>query len=371
MTGGSHHEIFMQRAITLARRGWGKTHPNPLVGAVIVEDGEIVAEGFHEKDGDAHAEITTLKALGRDPRPGAVLYVTLEPCSTTGRTGACTDAILKAGIKQVVVGTQDPNPAHAGKGLELLREQGAEVVDNVLAAECADLNLIYNHWMRNHRPLIAAKIASTLDGHTATREGHSKWITGETARQDVHHWRRYFPGIAVGSNTVRTDDPALTSRLNDTTCGVRFIFDRALRTVREPLPQVYADEWREHTIIITELADAPNRMKLLEKQGVEVWNVAGREFFDAFKEKCAQLNISGVYVEGGSSLIGLLIEEQRIDYLFSYRAPLFLADPQALPGFQGLVSTTLEAAPRLRNVRHATFGDDQLMRGEVVYPPKT
>ena len=361
------HTTFMRRALALARRGWGQTHPNPMVGALIVEEGKIVAEGWHEKAGEAHAEVAAIRALGRDPKPNATLYVTLEPCSTEGRTPPCTEAILHAGIFKVVIGATDPNPDHAGRGIDILRERGAEVVAGVLAADCEDLNLIFNHWIVNKRPLVAAKIASTLDGRTATREGHSKWITGEEARRDVHRWRRYFPAIAVGSNTLRTDNPALTSRLEETWCPVRFIFDRTLRTVSEPLPQAYTDEFSQRTVVVTDSNDAPRRLKILEKQGVEVWNMRASRFFDAFLEKCTQEQITGVYVEGGSSLLGLLLEEHRIDYLFAYRAPVFLADPEALPALQGLVSTTLDAAPRLKNLRHALYGDDQLMRGHIVY----
>ncbi|MBC2594599.1 bifunctional diaminohydroxyphosphoribosylaminopyrimidine deaminase/5-amino-6-(5-phosphoribosylamino)uracil reductase RibD [Ruficoccus amylovorans] len=362
------HTTFMRRALALARRGWGKTHPNPMVGALIVEEGKIVAEGWHEKAGEAHAEVAAIRALGRDPKPGATLYVTLEPCSTEGRTPPCTEAILRAGILKIVVGATDPNPDHAGRGLDVLRERGVEVVSGVLAPDCEDLNLIFNHWIVHKRPLVAAKIASTLDGHTATREGHSKWITGEEARRDVHRWRRYFPAIAVGSNTLRVDNPALTSRLEETWCPTRFIFDRTLRTVGEPLPRVYSDEWRGQTIVVTDSADAPRRLKTLNDAGVEVWQMRAARFFDSFLEKCTEAGITGVYVEGGSSLLGLLLEEHRIDYLFSYRAPVFLADPEALPALRGLVSTTLDAAPRLKNIRHALYGDDQLMRGHIVYP---
>ncbi|MDP0497214.1 MAG: bifunctional diaminohydroxyphosphoribosylaminopyrimidine deaminase/5-amino-6-(5-phosphoribosylamino)uracil reductase RibD [Verrucomicrobiota bacterium JB024] len=362
------HSTYMRRALALARRGWGKTHPNPMVGALIVEEGKIVAEGWHEKAGEAHAEVAALKALGRDPKPGATLYVTLEPCCTEGKTPPCTEAILRAGILKVVVGATDPNPAHASRGLYLLRERGVEVISGVLEKDCEDLNLIFNHWIVKKRPFVAAKIASTLDGRTATRDGNSKWITGEEARRDVHRWRRYFPAIAVGSNTLSTDNPALTSRLEETWCPVRFIFDRTLRTVREPLPQIYSDEWRSNTIVVTDSTDAPRRLKVLEDQGVTVWSMRAERFFETFLEKCTQAQITGVYVEGGSSLLGLLLEEHRIDYLFSYRAPVFLADPQALPALQGLVSTTLDAAPRLNNIRHALYGDDQLMRGHIVYP---
>ena len=158
------HERFMRRALDVARQGWGTTHPNPMVGAVIVEQGEVVAEGFHEKDGEAHAEIMALHHLGRPPRPGAVLYVTLEPCSTEGRTGACTAAIITAGITHVVVGAVDPNPVHAGHGFEVLRAAGVQVTTGVLADDCADLNLIFNHW------IMAADAVDCRQGG-----GHAGW----------------------------------------------------------------------------------------------------------------------------------------------------------------------------------------------------
>ena len=225
------HEAYMRRALELARQGWGATHPNPMVGALIVEDGEIVAEGFHTKAGEPHAEIMALRALGRKPEPGATLYVTLEPCCTTGRTPPCTEAIIAAGIRRVVVGATDPNPRHAGHGFEVLRAAGVEVVTNVLAAECADLNLIFNHWIVQKRPLLAAKVATTIDGRIACRTGESKWITGEPARADVMRWRRLFPAIAVGAGTVASDDPQLTARLPEGEwCPWRFVFDAALST---------------------------------------------------------------------------------------------------------------------------------------------
>src|SRR3972149_4946205 len=158
------HEHFMRRALAVARQGWGATHPNPMVGAILVEDGEVVAEGFHARTGEPHAEIMVLRNLGRLPRAGATLYVTLEPCSTQGRTGACTSAITAAGLRYVGAGAPAPNPAHAGRGFEVLRAAGIDVTAGVLAEECADLNLLFNHWMTKQTPLLAAKAAVTLDG---------------------------------------------------------------------------------------------------------------------------------------------------------------------------------------------------------------
>src|SRR3954465_2080831 len=165
------HETYMRRALEVARGVWGNTHPNPLVGALIVEDGHIVAEGATAPDGGPHAERLALLARGKTPRPGATLYVTMEPCSTHGRTGACTDAIIASRIKRVVVGAKDPNPAHAGRGFDALRAAGIEVVSGVLERECTDLNLIFNHWITQGAPLLAAKAAVTLDGRIACRSG--------------------------------------------------------------------------------------------------------------------------------------------------------------------------------------------------------
>src|SRR5262245_54618262 len=186
------HEHFMRRAIVLARGVWGTTHPNPMVGALIVEDGHIVAEGATAPDGGPHAERLALLARGKTPRPGATMYVTLEPCCTHGRTGACTEAIIAAGIKRVVVGATGPFPEHQGKGFEMLRAAGIEVISGVLERECNDLNLIFNHWVKRG-PMLAAKAAITLDGKIACRTGESRWITNDAARIDVHRWRRLFP----------------------------------------------------------------------------------------------------------------------------------------------------------------------------------
>src|SRR5579884_4137554 len=267
------HEFFMWRALELARRAWGATHPNPMVGAVIVEDGKAVAEGYHEQDGAPHAERVALQALGRKPKPGAILYVTLEPCSTPGRTGACTEAIIAAGLKHVVAGAADPNPAHAGRGFELLRAAGVEVTTGVLEQECADLNMIFNHWITRGTPFFAAKSAVTLDGRIACRTGDSKWITGEQARSDVMRWRRLFPAIAVGAGTVMKDNPRLTARTGSGEwCPIRFVFDGLLRTVLDRVqPQVYRDEFRERTVVVTTPHSGAGYARKLRAAGVQVW----------------------------------------------------------------------------------------------------
>jgi diaminohydroxyphosphoribosylaminopyrimidine deaminase/5-amino-6-(5-phosphoribosylamino)uracil reductase len=366
----------MRRAIELALQGWGRTLPNPMVGCVLVEDGRIVAEGFHEKDGGAHAERVALASLMRNPGPGAVLYVTMEPCSTEGRTGACTDAILAAGIKRVVVGAADPNPAHAGRGLELLRRAGVEVVTDVLGADCADLNLVFNHWITRKEPLLAGKLAATLDGRIATRAGDSKWITGEEARGDVHRWRRLFPAIAVGAGTVLSDNPRLTARAVGAPeeCPIRFVFDGRLRTVVErSLPQVYSDRFAARTVVVTTQHGGMGYVRKLRGMGVGVWefeSATGRVPFAQFRARCAQEGICGVLFEGGAQLMSRAMIERQLDYLLMYHAPVILADERSKSVLSGLRTESLPRAIRLADVRRQSLGEDSLVRGRIVYPER-
>jgi diaminohydroxyphosphoribosylaminopyrimidine deaminase/5-amino-6-(5-phosphoribosylamino)uracil reductase len=369
------HELFMRRALDLARKGWGMTHPNPMVGSLIVEQGEVVAEGFHQKAGEPHAEIMALKNLGRPPRPDAILYVTLEPCSTEGRTGSCVKAIIAAGLTHVVVGAIDPNPAHAGRGLELLRAAGVQVTSDVLVDACSDLNLIFNHWIVNRTPLLAAKVAVTLDGKIATRTNDSQWITGELARADVHSWRRLFPAIGVGAGTIVSDDPSLTSRRGtEVWCPVRFVFDGLLRTVVEKkMPKVYTDEFKDRTIVVTTPHGGLGYVRKLQSMGVQVWNIGSptmRAPLPEFRRLCAEAGITGVYIEGGAQLISELIQTRQLDHLFVYRAPVLLGDDKAKTVFKGLRTEKLVNAVRLASVRHRSFGPDHLMHGRVAYPDK-
>jgi diaminohydroxyphosphoribosylaminopyrimidine deaminase/5-amino-6-(5-phosphoribosylamino)uracil reductase len=346
-----------------------------MVGALIVEDGEVVAEGFHEKAGAPHAEINALRQLGRNPRPGATLYVTLEPCSTHGRTPPCTDALVDAGIAHVVAGATDPNPAHAGRGYELLRAAGVKVTSGVLADECADLNLIFNHWIATGRPLFAAKSGVTLDGKVATRTGDSKWITSEPARNDGHRWRRLFPAIAVGAGTVRADNPRLTARVGDTEwCPWRFVFDGLLRTVTDKsMPHVYTDEFRERTIVVTTPHGGLGYVRKLNSLGVKTWVLPSNSpkvNFEDFRKNCAVEGITGVFFEGGAQLLSELLQGRELDYLLVYHAPVLFADDKGKSILRGLRTESLANAIRLEQVKHEIHGDDTLMRGFVRYPAK-
>lgn len=371
----SGHETFMTRAIAVAKRGWGDTHPNPLVGALIVEGGEVVAEGHHARAGEAHAEINVLRALGRKPKTEATLYVTLEPCCTHGRTPPCTEAIADAGIRRVVVGATDPNPVHAGKGFELLRAAGVEVIEGVLARECGDLNLIFNHWMATGRPLFAAKSGVTLDGKVATRTGDSKWITGAEARNNGHRWRRYFPAIAVGAGTVRADNPRLTARVDGAEwCPWRFVFDGLLRTVTDKaMPGVYTDEFRDRTIVVTTPHGGLGYVRKLNAMGVKAWVLGSntpKVNLQDFRIRCAEEGITGVFFEGGAQLLSELLQARELDYLLTYHAPVLFADDKGKAILRGLRTETLANAIRLDEVRHEVLGDDALMRGFVRYPEK-
>ncbi len=372
----AEHETFMQHALDLARRGWGATHPNPMVGAVIVEDGRVRAEGAHAQDGGPHAERLALLALGHRPRAGATLYVTLEPCSTPGRTGACTDAIIASGLQRVVVGATDPNPIHAGRGFEVLRAAGIEVITGVRERACTDLNLIFNHWIVQGTPLLAAKSAVTLDGRIACRSGDSQWITGEAARADVMRWRRLFPAIAVGAGTVLADNPRLTARVPGAAewCPWRFVFDGLLRTVVDKsLPAVFTDEFCARTIVVTTPHGGLGYVRKLRDLGIKVWlldSPTQRVSFADFRKKCAEERIAGVYFEGGSQLVSELVRAKQLDYLFNYRAPVLFADDKAKSVFSGLRPERVDQGVRLADVRHETFGEDALVRGRVVYPEK-
>lgn len=364
----------MRRALELARQGWGCTHPGPMVGALIAEDGQVVAGGFHAQEGAAGAEKEALAKLGRAPQEDATLCVTLEPRATDDRTGAGAGQIIAAGIKRVVAGATDPRPAHAGKGFEMLRAAGVDVVTGVLERECTDLNLIANHWITHGLPLVAAKAAVTLDGRTACRSGDAQWITGEAARADVMRWRRLFPAIAVGAGAVMTDNPRLTARLPgaEEWCPVRFVFDGLLRSVADrAMPAVYTDEFQERTIVVTTQHGGMGYVRKLQELGVQVWilpSATQRVPMADFRKRCAAEKITGVYFEDGAQLVSQILQERQIDYLFVYRAPVLLADDRAKPVLSGFRTEKLAHAIRLAEVRHEVLGDDTLTRGRVVYP---
>lgn len=369
---------LMARARQLAQRAWGRTHPNPLVGAVLAEKDTIMGEGWHAMAGGPHAEIAALNAAAGHDLSKAVLYVTLEPCCTTGRTPPCTEAILRSGVRRVVVGAIDPNPRHAGRGLAQLREGGITVEEGVEEAACRDLNLIFNHHIVRGTPLIAAKIATTLDGRVAARHGQSRWITGQAARQDVMRWRRYFPAIAVGAGTARADNPRLTSRPPDDApesdeewCPIRFVFDRSLDLFSSrPDLGLAIDRWREKTVWVAADDVPADRLRSAESRKQTVWLLPrGPDFWPTWKHRCLEEGLTGVLFESGPTLLGDLLAARQVDYFFAYRAPLLLADAQGLPALHAFEPQEPAGGIRLADVVTADFeGGDQLLRGRLVYP---
>jgi diaminohydroxyphosphoribosylaminopyrimidine deaminase/5-amino-6-(5-phosphoribosylamino)uracil reductase len=310
-----------------------------MVGAVITEDGKIVAEGFHAGAGQPHAEVMALRALGRRPAPDAILHVTLEPCCTHGRTPPCVGAILAAGIRTVVVGARDPNPAHAGHGLELLRAKGVAVVEGVLGEECAGLNLIFNHWIVQGSPLIALKVASTLDGKLTLPAGQGRAITGPAAQAYVHRLRRLFPAIAVSADTALADNPRLTARGDEgESCPVRFVLDRRFKTAGRTGLNLFQDAHRTRTIVVGLGAVAKKSdLAWYEAEGVKVWTLVGDDgsFLDVWVERCAQEGITGVLVEAGPRLAAALLSAGTADYLYAFVAPR-TGDPSAPSWHEGM-----------------------------------
>lgn len=257
---------YMRLALELAKKGCGWTSPNPMVGAVIVKDGQIIGQGWHERYGQPHAERNALASCAVDPE-GATMYVTLEPCCHFGKQPPCVNAILEAGISRVVVGSADPNPLVSGKGIAALRVQGVAVTEGVLREECDALNRIFFHFITTKRPFVSMKYAMTMDGKIATVTGASKWITSEAARADVQQQRHRFSGIMVGVGTILADDPLLTCHMENGKNPVRIVCDTQLRTPLQA--QVVATAKQIPTILATCCAD-PKRQAIYRQAGCRV-----------------------------------------------------------------------------------------------------
>lgn len=321
---------FLRLALQLARRGYGATSPNPMVGAVLVKSGKTIGRGWHRRAGLPHAEIEALRDAqkrGHNPR-GATLYVTLEPCCTHGRTPPCTDAIIAADIKRVVVGATDPNPRHAGKGFKILKRAGIQVVNGILAEECERLNEAFNHWIVHRTPFVTVKAAMTLDGKIATASGESKWITGEAARAEGMKLRQGHDAILVGVNTILADDPRLTVRNQKPTAASpdknarlrRIVLDSGART---PLTaQIVNDEFAALTTIVVSKKAPAQRIAALSKKARVLIAPTQKSAINLpwLLRKLGGDNVNSLLVEGGgevnaSFLLGRLA--QRIAFFYA------------------------------------------------------
>lgn len=364
----------MRRALRLAARGFGQTSPNPMVGSVLVNRGEVIGRGWHRQAGRPHAEIEALLSTQRRGHTtrGATLYVTLEPCCTHGRTPPCTDTIIRAGIKRVVVAATDPNPKHAGRGFALLRRAGIEVVRGVLAEEALRLNEAFNHWVVHRTPFVTVKAAMTLDGKIATRTGESKWITGDESRACAMKLRQGADAILVGVNTVLADDPALTLRsvkgwklkVKNLRQPRRVVLDSLART---PLTaQVVADKFVALTTIIVSKRAPVKRVDALRKfVRVEIAPLRGGAIDVRWlMRKLGAENVISLLVEGGGEVNASFLFDGLTHRAAFFYAPKIIGGRDARKGVAGSGISDLKDAIQLRDVKYVWLGSDLLMTGE-------
>ena len=356
---------FMKRALELAEKGVGHTAPNPMVGAVIVKDGRIIGEGYHERCGSLHAERNALKHCTESPE-GATIYVTLEPCCHHGKQPPCVDALIEAGIGKVVVGSPDPNPLVAGKGIRILREHGIEVVEGVLREECDALNEVFLHYITTHRPFVAAKYAMSLDGKIAAYTGASRWISGEASRRHAHILRNRYAAILVGVGTVLADDPMLNCRIEGGKDPVRVICDSGLRTPADS--RVVATAGEIPTILATCVEDPDRQAPYLEK-GCQVLccsEKSGHVDLEDLLEKLGRQEIDSVLVEGGSRIHWSMMEAGLVQRVYTYIAPKVIGGREAPSpvGGRGFPEPDLGPPLKIREIRR--IGEDILVESEVI-----
>jgi diaminohydroxyphosphoribosylaminopyrimidine deaminase/5-amino-6-(5-phosphoribosylamino)uracil reductase len=343
----------MRRALDLAVRGWGQTAPNPLVGAVVVRDGEVVGEGWHTRLGASHAEVEALRSAG-DRARGATVYVTLEPCNHHGRTGPCSEALLAAGVSRVVAAIADPNPLAEG-GADRLRDAGVEVVLGVEEEAARELNAPFLHGVASDSPFIQLKLALSLDAAIADHTRQPRWLTGAAARSEVQRLRAGTDAIGIGIGTALADDPALTVRegVEPRVPPVRVVFDTSARL---PLGSRLARTARDVPVICVCWAPDPAHAAALEHAGVELLHAATLgQALRALKGR----GIQSMLVEGGAGLASSLLQEALVDRLIIFRAPLLLG-AGGVAAFGALPAATVDDATRWRVVRSARFGDDEM-----------
>jgi len=360
---------FMRLALREARKGSGRTSPNPAVGAVIVRKGEVVARGYHRQAGLPHAEVEALSRLGHHC-PGDTLYVTLEPCNHVGKTPPCTHAILKSGIRRVVVGMEDPNPQVTGGGCAFLEAHGIDVTMGVLKAECRELNEDFVVYITRGRPFVIAKSAMTLDGWIATCAGHSKWITNETSRAVVHRLRNRVDAVMVGIGTVLSDNPSLTTRLKKESVRdpLRIIVDTHLRTPRNS--KVVTQHSSGETVIVTGEGKETDNGDLFHGNGVSILTCPIREGkidLQVLMRRLGEMSVMSVLVEGGAAITGSLLREKLIDKFYIFKAPKLLGGDDGIPMAAGPGPQRMEDSLLLKEIRVRRFGDDTLITGYPSY----
>ena len=345
----SDHDIeLMHRALALAKKGWGETNPNPMVGAVIEKDGRIIGEGFHRRAGEAHAEVNAVNdavSKGFDVA-GATCYVTLEPCSSYGRTPPCTEALISNKIKKVVIGTTDPNPKHAGRGIEKLNCAGIETVCPVLEDECRELNRFFFRWITTGKPFVLLKLAVTLDGKIACANGDSKWVTGAEARTRVQYLRKMADAIIIGGNTARIDRPRLTVREFEQLRPQPLRLVASKRMTEAELKQIFPDG----NARIVNIANRDDGEKLLHSLGSN-----GKMFLLA---------------EGGAELAAALLTNRLVDEVEFHIAPKILGGKNSISAVAGSDPVSMAAAIPLENIKTTRCGSDFIVSGKPIYSDK-
>lgn len=363
----------MQLALAEAVKGMGRTSPNPCVGAVIVKHGQVIAKGFHEKAGTPHAEVHALEKAGEKAQ-GATMYVTLEPCSHFGKTPPCAHAIVRAGIKKVVIGLQDPNPLVAGGGRQYLEDNGVSVITSVLEDKCREINLPFIKFITTGEPFVLLKAGMSLDGMLSYQKNEGGWITNVESRIAVHKLRNSYDAILVGRNTIDVDNPALTTRLEKTISRdpVRVILDTHLATSLQS--KVYCNNSEAPTIVYCGENVKPERMGKFADNGIEVVKTPLDKFgtvsIQTILENLSNRGIISVLVEGGGGIHSSFLKNRAVDKVALFYGPLF-AGNDGCSFSTGVSVRDREAAVKLNNISLSKLGDDFLVEGDVSYPENT
>ncbi len=363
-------EDYMRRALELAKKGEGRTNPNPMVGCVIVKDGRIISEGYHEKYGEFHAERNALLHCEEDPEE-ADLYVTLEPCCHTGKTPPCTDIIIEKKIKRVFVGSLDVNPLVAGKGVQILKNAGIEVETGILDEECRKLNEVFYHFMGTGLPFVVMKYAMSLDGKIACATGDSKWVTCDEARAHVQLLRKRYMGIMVGIGTVLADDPMLTCRIEEGVNPVRIICDSGLhiptssRIVQSAheVPTIVACA---HSSIESERTQ--KKKQALEEAGIQIITTRGGLGVNLkeLMEELGKRNIDSVLLEGGGTLNASALRDGIVDKMYAYIAPKIIGGAYAPTPIGGIGADHMNEAVHFKDISIRNIGEDLCVCGYPV-----
>ena len=357
---------YMNRAIEQAELGQGWVNPNPLVGAIIVKNGQIIAEGWHERWGDLHAERNAFKNCNADPK-GATMYVTLEPCCHHGKTPPCTEALIEKGIARVVVGMTDPNPLVAGKGVELLRNAGIEVITGIEEEKIRKQNRIFIKYITTGMPWVVMKTAMTLDGKIATHTGDSCWVTGEEARMQVQEMRARYIGIMVGAGTAEIDNPMLTCRLErKARQPIRIVVDSKARIALDSQLVETAKQYRT-LVAHTQMADN-TKLKQLISKGVELISCSeteGRVNVDDLLKKLGKRGIDAILLEGGGELNETFIRKGFIDEVYAFIAPKIIGGRESKTPVEGQGFSAMKDAVSLRDITVDKVGEDILIHGFI------